>query len=311
MALPSEVTNGARATGSISTSDKYFVTGPRGIEFTEEGYIKPDTVEEMTLVVELSDPRDITAAVNATSTTEVVDAGILYDDESYTRTFPIADAIIEHRPKMCVSSVRKTTDGSSQFTTGYGVSYVSLGIPKVTMDVLLGALEDEFKECPWAADTTYTVSKLQENDGYSWLPVKIPETLAGSAMEGARGIPVHSVPELIKSAGKSIVCDAFVSMRLKRVLRTKIRNASPWELAMTVTYVQVSSFTTKSSPPIYNTPSIQGRDKRATDDVIQAIRSMSITGGNSRAARGRDVDLTSLQAPVAAASSGVIPPGVN
>ena len=80
---------------------------------------------------------------------------------------------------------------------------------------------------------------------------------------------------------------------------------------MTVTYVQVSSFTTKSSPPIYNTPSIQGRDKRATDDVIQAIRSMSITGGNSRAARGRDVDLTSLQAPVAAASSGVIPPGVN
>ncbi|SYW75360.1 uncharacterized protein UBRO2_00595 [Ustilago bromivora] len=256
-AIPSEATDGARATGSIGKCGKYFTTGPGGIEFTVEAYIGSDMVDPP-VIVEISDPRDITAAVGASSETEVADLGVVYDDDSYT--------------------LRATSDGTSKFTTGYGVSYVSLGIPTEVMDMLIDAINADFTEHDWARGASACgVPKLQTHDGYSWLPVKNPEELPGCALSGTGNVQIANIPRFIRDKGKSILCDAFVSMRLKRVTKTSIRNAAQWELAMTVSYVQVNEFTTKQSPPIYNTPSLKGRNREATDEVIAAIKGMSLT----------------------------------
>lgn len=235
MAIPSEVDN-IRNAGAVSASDKFFTTDPSGIAFNDDAYIGEDSIEKLNIVVLVEEPRDITAAVNASSKTEVADIAIFYDDGSETRTFPIRDAIIEHRPKMCSASVRKTADGSSQFVTGYSVSYVSLGIPTHTMDVLKVIITDDFVEQEWATGGLFNIAKLQTHDGYSWMPVKIPSPFAGSVSDGNRSTTITSVPEMIKTHRSSIMCDVFVSMRLKRVTRTKIHNSDPWELAMTVTY---------------------------------------------------------------------------
>lgn len=268
--IPSEATDGARATGSIGKYGKYFTTGPGGIEFTVEAYIGSDMVDPP-VIVEISDPRDITAALGASYKIEVADLGVVYDDDSYTRTFPIGDTIIEHRPKMCISEVRATFDGTSKFTTGYGVSYVSLGIPTEVMDMLIDAINADFSEHDWARGASACeVPKLQTHDGYSWLPVKIPKELPGCVRTKGQFVKVPDVPRFIRDQGKSIMCDAFVSMRLKRVTKTSIRNAAQWELAMTVSYVQVIDFTTKQSPPFYNQLSFEGRNRDAMDDVIAA-----------------------------------------
>ncbi|KAJ1599776.1 hypothetical protein NDA14_002159 [Ustilago hordei] len=239
-AIPSEATDGARATGSIGKCGKYFTTGPGGIEFTVEAYIGSDMVDPP-VIVEISDPRDITAALEASYKIEVADLGVVYDDDS-------------------------------KFTTGYGVSYVSLGIPTEVMDMLIDAINADFSEHDWARGASACeVPKLQTHDGYSWLPVKIPKELPGCVRTKGQFVKVPDVPRFIRDQGKSIMCNAFVSMRLKRVTKTSIRNAAQWELAMTVSYVQVIDFTTKQSPPFYNMLSFKGRNRDATDDVIATI----------------------------------------
>ncbi|KAJ1041035.1 hypothetical protein NDA10_005209 [Ustilago hordei] len=239
-AIPSEATDGARATGSIGKCGKYFTTGPGGIEFTVEAYIGSDMVDPP-VIVEISDPRDITAALGASYKIEVADLGVVYDDDS-------------------------------KFTTRYGVSYVSLGIPTEVMDMLIDAINADFSEHDWARGASACeVPKLQTHDGYSWLPVKIPKELPGCVRTKGQFVKVPDVPRFIRDQGKSIMCNAFVSMRLKRVTKTSIRNAAQWELAMTVSYVQVIDFTTKQSPPFYNMLSFKGRNRDATDDVIATI----------------------------------------
>lgn len=306
----------SRIPSSVSKSDKYFTLHNSVATYETQAYISPESETPSDWDVKVLKARDITAAIGSTARTRIRDVHLVYDDGSVSILFPISECIVEHRPSIGTTQVRKTESGTSSFKTGYGVTYFSLGIPIDVYRVLEKKIASDAK-------TKVHNEKLDTHDDYAWMPVKCAEKVkcfvAPPAPEDPEkeidpnDILIHeSLAGFIKDLGVNALGDALLSIRLKCSGTRGATLGEKWELAMTLSSFFVYSDTDKQSTPLNNRVEVFGVMRSAAGlvhDRIRHAKAEAAALASSKEQESKSLGLESLSIDgVDSASAG---PGTN
>lgn len=116
---------------STAETDRFMSIVDETVKFTREAKISPQKIGgiEKSFKINVGEARDIGADVNSDDPITIKDLALQFPEGSIPTMFPISDVVVEYRDPVGTSTVRKSKHRSSSFTTGYMVTYVSVGIP--------------------------------------------------------------------------------------------------------------------------------------------------------------------------------------
>ncbi|CAO1626771.1 unnamed protein product [Parajaminaea phylloscopi] len=274
---------------SEQASRRYFtVDADTGIiKFKPEAFLVQGAPCLGNVVCNVLNIRDITDAVCADRKTEIKDIRLIYGPDTWaavTALVPIGDLILEHHPSIGEARMRRVQGGSREFTTGYGVTYFSVGIQAEVFRLLWNLININLRpdSCDWegaepgrditqlGSESAFDVPKLQYHHGMYWMYAKVNSSLKG-VVTGDDGKPrAVDVADLIKELKSNVKADAVVSLRLKRGANGRNGGEDPWELAMTISTVAIIDVTTVSSPAV-NAVEVHSRGLSSTQTIIDAM----------------------------------------
>jgi len=266
------------------------------ISFHVASWLSEDNLERgLRWTCQVSPPRDISYAVNAENMVIMRDIQMRYPGGDMSTLFPVANAIIEYRPSIGRVSKRRNRQGKSEFDSGYMVTYASVGVPTAVFQSLVASIQ------VGSGQATVDVPKLQENDGYSWMPMKIPppsSPLKAYALLNQGEADAGQVSELLKVVEESLLCYVTLSVRLKHTRARTAPDSRRFDLAATVTSCQIIATTKLCSPPLNSNITRHLVDIRVSQE-LEEILSASIEGRGGDEVEEVDADGTvSKPAPV-------------
>jgi hypothetical protein len=143
-------------------------------------------------------------------------------------------------------------NGRSTFESGYMVTYASLGIPCITMDAIMDRVKER------AGTMQISLPETQKNNGYSWMPAKIPDKSSPLIAFGLTGdnreIEFGPVANLLATSKKNLLCYVALATRLKRTRTIGAPAARGMEFGATIVGCQAVTLTDVASPPLNNRP---------------------------------------------------------
>ena len=238
------------------------------VDFKDSAWLGMDSIDSKGWQVHAHPMRDIAKAVNAKGSIMIRDLDMRWEGGDVSTIFPMKDLVVEYRKSAGKISDRSNADGTRTFKTGYLVTYITLGIPEAVYSKLMQKVSE--------ANNTLTVTcpKAVTYRDYVWIPAKIPdepETINAYLMHDNEVYRAGPLLDVMKTLQKSITFAGAVSLRLKQTLSKFSPQSRVFELAATVTGIQIMAITDLSTPPLNN--GTRGRliNANASADLYEAL----------------------------------------
>ena len=250
---------------SAQVSGEYITVGDGVLSFNDKAWISEAELDRLDgAQITLGRDRDIIDAVNSAGIVIIRDAQLRYPGGDVSVLLPISDVVVEYRATAGKYAEKRAGTGKSTFVSGCLSTYASVGIPEKSFDFIM-------KRIRASADprTKVQLPKVQHNDGYCWMPAKIPHVVKTGALGKVTVSPVihmsfydgefeydaGNILDVFMNVGKSLVGSCTFSARLKHSRPRNAVDSHQFDLGLTITGFQMMDTTELRSPPLNNIPS--------------------------------------------------------
>lgn len=119
--------------------------------------------------------------------------------------------IVEYRPSIGRVTERRSVTSTGNFSSGYLVTYASIGIPTPVMNVIIAKIRSNAGVSP-----EVTFDKLSTHNDYSWLPCKLPSVPLNAVANLPSGpVALGPLATVMRGARSSMLIHGTLSLRLK------------------------------------------------------------------------------------------------
>ena len=280
---------------SSQVNGEYIRVGDGVLSFSDKAWIGEGELDRLEgSQITLGRDRDISNAVNSAGIVIIRDAQLRYPGGDVSVLLPVSDVVIEYRATVGRYAERRAGTGKSTFMSGYLSTYASVGIPEKSFDFIM-------KRIRASADprTKVQLPKVQHNDGYCWMPAKIPHIVKTDALgkmtvnpvirmsfyDGEFEYDAGNILDVFMNVGKSLVGSCTFSARLKHSRPRNAVDSHQFDLGLTITGFQMMDTTELRSPPLNNIPSGLLVRRAANSELIKMFSS---TEGTERDGKGKE-----------------------
>lgn len=224
----------------------------------------------------VGDPR-VLGRGSHTAKTEIREVQLVYPSGDTSSFFPLNDVIVEYRDNVGVVSAKNGNNGS-KFDSGYGITYVSLGIPIKVAEWIKKLVKEQLR------GGAVTFDETSVNAEYLWLYAKIPNASKKPLVptflyDEVRGKKRVDFMRSLRAIHGNFTADAGLGVKLTKSEGEAFSREKTYKISLTLGTILIGSRTKISSPPL-GTEFKANFAGRTSDGLVGLLSNMTIGEGN-------------------------------
>lgn len=200
--------------------------------------------------VSIGDPRVLGKGSEAQKT-EIREVQLSFPGGDVSNFFPLSEVIIEYRDNIGLM-VKKVGTGGAEFDSGYGITYVSFGIPISVAEWIREMVKKELR------GASIVFEDIGQYHDHLWIYAKLPNdrrnALLPTYMRDGKGKTTKiDMVRALRAIHGNISCDVGVGVRVTKVKDDAFTRKTNYKLSLTLGSVMIGSRTKITSPPLGST----------------------------------------------------------